>query len=554
MPYEVELENGAIVQVEDLAVDGRNWTTYREKIVYVAKLKGVVGQYDGTDVKPVDATQHEFMAWDQRNRTAKLILITTIPDSLLHVTHLETAHEWFQNLANLFEMKKSDVTQREATRDPRTLADTRPKHSEDAHHARDRETASNKPKSATAAEPRDSTRRKRKRKAGEQGKVEKRDRRGRKAAEGTSEQEAAAREPGEEAMDGTRSISLAVTPSSQDDDSRDIGVPCSTVEPHKPETTHPTAGEATTGTTSAGPTGPVGIGQQPHVTRQDHGEGKGEDTVDQTADSISLAPPASSHVNAKHKTSCKPAKEDPPSSLLEGEQDGRTSTPEHAARGGASLLEAEQLCTERPQREAPAEAAAAAATTTTATAVAAATAATATTTTTTVKVHPDSVQAEPPSSAHEWNGRAMSGRTRVPDGIVEDPAGCVEPSTPEEPPSVPLEGSGLPRGARAAHAQANSTAQLRTAKPQSEHVKAISMCIGYTATYLSHAHHLRNTRSDPSSPPTRHADADDSKRDPRKSIEYARMWKRAPGYIGTILGQSGPPDPLGIDHRCWGAS
>jgi hypothetical protein len=42
MLYKVELENGAIVQVKDLAVDSSNWTTYCENIFYVAKLEGVV--------------------------------------------------------------------------------------------------------------------------------------------------------------------------------------------------------------------------------------------------------------------------------------------------------------------------------------------------------------------------------------------------------------------------------------------------------------------------------------------------------------------------------
>ncbi|KAF9232984.1 hypothetical protein BU15DRAFT_66993 [Melanogaster broomeanus] len=84
--------------------------------------------------------------------------------------HLETAHEWFQNLANLFEMKKSEVTQGEATRDPRTLANT--------HQTWKQSERTCKPESATAAELCNLTCHEWKYKAGEQGKVERRDRRG----------------------------------------------------------------------------------------------------------------------------------------------------------------------------------------------------------------------------------------------------------------------------------------------------------------------------------------------------------------------------------------
>ncbi|KAF9230526.1 hypothetical protein BU15DRAFT_30111, partial [Melanogaster broomeanus] len=92
--------------VPDLASDGRNWKTYRDYILYVAAIEDFVQQLDGTDAKPVDVTQHELKAWDQRNQMGKLIISLTIPDSLLmYIMHLETTREQFEYLANRFEMK-----------------------------------------------------------------------------------------------------------------------------------------------------------------------------------------------------------------------------------------------------------------------------------------------------------------------------------------------------------------------------------------------------------------------------------------------------------------
>ncbi|KAF9237951.1 hypothetical protein BU15DRAFT_62802 [Melanogaster broomeanus] len=207
---------------------------------------------------------------------AKLSIMLTIPDLLLmHVTHLETAYEWFQHLTDLFKTKKSSVTQREAMCNPRTAIHTHEKQSERTRKLQKCGATMNKPKSATAAEPCNLTCRKPKRKAGEQGKVEKRDRRGKRAAGWTGEQEAAVREPGEEAVDeATCSISLAVMPSSQDDDGRDIGVPCTTVNPCKPETTHSVASEAATdaanpNTMSVGPPESVGTLHEPQDEPQE---------------------------------------------------------------------------------------------------------------------------------------------------------------------------------------------------------------------------------------------------------------------------------------------
>ncbi|KAF9231177.1 hypothetical protein BU15DRAFT_56484, partial [Melanogaster broomeanus] len=111
MAYAIELDDGTIIEVPDLASDGSNWKTYRDNILYVAAIEGIVQQLAGTDAKPVDVTQHELKAWEQRNKMAKLPIMLTIPDSLLMcITHLETAREWFQRLADRFETKSSDVT------------------------------------------------------------------------------------------------------------------------------------------------------------------------------------------------------------------------------------------------------------------------------------------------------------------------------------------------------------------------------------------------------------------------------------------------------------
>ncbi|KAF9232119.1 hypothetical protein BU15DRAFT_55351, partial [Melanogaster broomeanus] len=111
MAYAIELDDGTIIEVPDLATDGSNWKTYRDYILYVAAIEDFVQQLDGTDAKLVDVTQHELKAWDQRNTMAKLIISITIPDSLLMcIMHLETAHEQFKYLANRFETKKNDVT------------------------------------------------------------------------------------------------------------------------------------------------------------------------------------------------------------------------------------------------------------------------------------------------------------------------------------------------------------------------------------------------------------------------------------------------------------
>ncbi|KAF9236558.1 hypothetical protein BU15DRAFT_63912 [Melanogaster broomeanus] len=162
----------------DLAVNGRNWKTYCKNLLRVAAEANLVQQYDSTDMLPADALSDEVKAWQRRigfsrgidnpwgsgvgvgvriflplemiltrykeklnnallfslvfgmgtvtskvtlgvgrrNAIAKQYIAATIPDALfMCVMHLKTARELFQCLANLFETKKSDVTQWEAT-------------------------------------------------------------------------------------------------------------------------------------------------------------------------------------------------------------------------------------------------------------------------------------------------------------------------------------------------------------------------------------------------------------------------------------------------------
>ncbi|KAF9235108.1 hypothetical protein BU15DRAFT_78342 [Melanogaster broomeanus] len=435
MAYAIELDNGTIIEVPNLATDGSNWKTYRDYILYVAAIEDFVQQLDGTDAKLVDVTQHELKAWDQQNTMAKLIISITIPDSLLMcIMHLETTREQFKYLANQFETKKNNITQQEAN--PRSPVSTHQEHSEDARKPRERKATMNECENATVEESRNVRRRERKHDTRDRGRVEKRDRRGKRATRKTSEQEAGVREPGEEAADKmTRSVSRAVMPSSQDDDGRDMAVPCPTVQPQRPEMTRQAANEAAAdaanpNATSVGPPEPVGASHEPQDELQgtaDKGtvnvnaaaappsvllEGErdsevassstgvhndsAEPPVEDAADDVSLAAPASSPVKAGVATPMDNitdanvnATAATPSMLLEGERDAQRHT--SGTRAG-----------QQHGTDAHSEG--------------------------------DSVRTECHTSC------TTNGDPQVPDGIVDDPGGCIEPSTTETPPSVPLQG------------------------------------------------------------------------------------------------------------------
>ncbi|KAF9241616.1 hypothetical protein BU15DRAFT_30260, partial [Melanogaster broomeanus] len=97
--------------VPELTNNGRNWKTYRENVLRVAKHKNLLQQFDGTDAKPVNATERELAAWDQCNCSAQFIITSTIPDSLiLRIMHLETAHEYLDYFTDLFERESEIVS------------------------------------------------------------------------------------------------------------------------------------------------------------------------------------------------------------------------------------------------------------------------------------------------------------------------------------------------------------------------------------------------------------------------------------------------------------
>ncbi|KAF9234346.1 hypothetical protein BU15DRAFT_65775 [Melanogaster broomeanus] len=507
MAYSTVLDDGSRIQVPELANDGRNWKTYRENVLRVAKHKNLLQQFDGIDAKPVNATERELAAWDQRNCSAQFIITSTIPDSLiLRIMHLETAHEYLDYFTDLFK-RESEIVSWMAMHSPRTPAVTRQKPSERSHKTRDCETAAKKSKSAEVEESRNRTRHEPERDTSSQGRVERRDRRGKRAAGWKGEHRAAARGPGEEATDETSSsISLASMPSSQ-------------TTPPKPETTRQAASEAAAdavnpNATSAGPTGPAGAsgrqreGQGQEANEGVEGEGEtstgrtgeeitaakapGEGTADQTADGVSLAAPASSPNDDGgdedvHHTHVAPNETPPTASKQHRTKGRRTSrdraerakewqaeTPMHETAAPLSMpLEGERNsqvtsdntgahCSkgaERPDNTADAQDSTQTQRCTNGTHAGQRHGASA---------HGEGrcARAEQPCSAHERDSCVTSSSAQVPDGIAEDPGGRVKPSThPDRPPSTSLEGE---RGHEPSSSRADDGTIVRAHEAQLE--------------------------------------------------------------------------------------
>ncbi|KAF9230816.1 hypothetical protein BU15DRAFT_56839, partial [Melanogaster broomeanus] len=109
MAYSTVLNNGTRIPVPILAVDGRNWTTYHDKLLRLAINEDLLRTYGGVDKRPVNAMSYrlkEWEQWEQRNATTKQYIAATIPDTLFtRLKHLETAHECYQYLSSLFETK-----------------------------------------------------------------------------------------------------------------------------------------------------------------------------------------------------------------------------------------------------------------------------------------------------------------------------------------------------------------------------------------------------------------------------------------------------------------
>ncbi|KAF9231074.1 hypothetical protein BU15DRAFT_82861 [Melanogaster broomeanus] len=350
--------------------------------------------------------------------------------------HLKTAHEFFQYLSNLFEMKKDDVTQREAMRNPRTHAGTHQKCNGGSHKAQDCETATNKPKSTKVEESRN------------------------------------------------RTASLIKPTSSRGGECRDVGTRHAHDTPPKPQPARRAASEAAADTvnpnaTSAGPTGSAGASCKPqdalHEIADDsargqgeeanegvEGEGKtpndngGDEDVYHTHVAPNETPPnalkptphdrmphderssgegqgvAGSECEARdndeearraetpmHKTTA------PPSMPLEGERNSQATSGDTRAHsegaeppdGTADAQEGAQTQRHMNSTHAGQQHSA--------------------------SVHGEGrcVWAERCTSTHEWNGCTRSSDAQVPDRIPEDPGGHAKPSnTPDRPPSTSLEG------------------------------------------------------------------------------------------------------------------
>ena len=77
--------------IPQLAMDGRNWSTWREKDKKVIKEAGLYSYLNGTVSEPNR----------QLEATAKLILASGIPDSIFgSLLYLETAHDYYKYLTN----------------------------------------------------------------------------------------------------------------------------------------------------------------------------------------------------------------------------------------------------------------------------------------------------------------------------------------------------------------------------------------------------------------------------------------------------------------------
>ncbi|KIJ06647.1 hypothetical protein PAXINDRAFT_20160 [Paxillus involutus ATCC 200175] len=98
-----------VLDIPELTVDGRNWTTYRDAILHESKYEGLTGHYDGTQTPPVHESGRS--EWCKRDGRAKQLLATTIPDDILYKLGPKSlfensAHHFFSQLRILFEKSK----------------------------------------------------------------------------------------------------------------------------------------------------------------------------------------------------------------------------------------------------------------------------------------------------------------------------------------------------------------------------------------------------------------------------------------------------------------
>ncbi|OSD00474.1 hypothetical protein PYCCODRAFT_1371095, partial [Trametes coccinea BRFM310] len=128
MSNTVKVGTDDFVRVPRLEVGGANWVLYKDRLLWAADAKGVLGHLDGTSKEPEpprqtgqaaagtpDSTQTQyeadFAAWRKGEATAKQLVASTIPDSLfMKVRSRGTARAIWLAITAEFEKKSRMVT------------------------------------------------------------------------------------------------------------------------------------------------------------------------------------------------------------------------------------------------------------------------------------------------------------------------------------------------------------------------------------------------------------------------------------------------------------
>ncbi|KAH9850848.1 hypothetical protein C2E23DRAFT_734110, partial [Lenzites betulinus] len=130
MSNSVKVGTDDFVRVPRLEVGGANWVIFKDRLLWAADAKGVLGHLDGTSKEPEapapsqtgqataetpDPAQTKYDAdlaeWRKREATAKQLVASTIPDSLfMKVRGRATARAIWEAIAAEFEKKSRMVT------------------------------------------------------------------------------------------------------------------------------------------------------------------------------------------------------------------------------------------------------------------------------------------------------------------------------------------------------------------------------------------------------------------------------------------------------------
>jgi hypothetical protein len=113
MPYSTRVKNGKKILVPDLAMDGRNWSTYCEKLFQVVEAQDLLGIIDGTKTKPTNEPWNPLgrAAWIRDDTEVQYLIVTTTPPIIHgHLTLEMTAHELFKTLQGLFKKEPNTTT------------------------------------------------------------------------------------------------------------------------------------------------------------------------------------------------------------------------------------------------------------------------------------------------------------------------------------------------------------------------------------------------------------------------------------------------------------